>query len=789
MAGFLQVILLVMCGIILPGCGTSRMHAPIEFVNPFIGTNSTGNTFPGATVPFGMVQLSPDNGAIGSKNYYYDNDTIIGFSHTHLSGTGTGTSAKYANIMFMPTTGLLKFTPGIEQDSESRFGSSYSHEQEEAHPGYYKVLLKDYGITAELTATKRTGIHRYQFPESDQSHIIIDITRYPTHGKQDEAYIEVLGNDRISGYTTVREREGDIPFRWYFYAEFSKPFDSFGTINKGVPSEGSRLEKGMEGIGAYLNYQTNNDEIITIKTGISFTSIEGAKRNLEAEAEGKDFDLLRASAEADWNKELSKVKVEGSTRINKIKFYTSLYHTLLFPRTFSDADQSYYSHFTDSIYSDPGFTYYVDFSLWDTYRAVHPLFTILEPQRQNEMIKTLLAMYEQGGRIPLQTSYRNFYSEAMIGDHGSTMILDSYLKGLRDYDVEKAYEGMRKNAFEIGSEAKDSREGLQTYDELGYAAADRVRESVSVTMEDAFVDWGLAQVAKDLKRTEDYQILMKRSQNYRNLYDPETGFFRPKLSDGRWVPECDRRQKPEIVTDQYNHYYDCWDKWWIGVSPNRHYSESNAHQYLWYVPHDVPGLIELMGGKDRFVNRIDEFFNASSSNSGPYYVGVTGAIGQYVHGNEPSHHVAYLYDYAGSPWKTQDRVREIMETKYTIDSRGLSGNDDMGQMSAWFVFSALGFYPVTPGSSIYQIGSPLFERAVIDLGPYYAKRTFIITAQDNSGDNKFIQSVTLNGEVLDRPWVTHSEITGGGQLVFKMGPEPNKKWGINKRVIRTEPEK
>jgi predicted alpha-1,2-mannosidase len=752
---------------------------PADYVNPFIGTHGSGHTFPGAALPFGMVQLSPDNGEIGDKHYYYGHNTIIGFSHTHLSGTGTMTLAKYANILLMPTVGTRQLDPGTEREPDSGYRSRFSHDRESAAPGYYRVFLDDYGIDAELTAATRAGMHRYTFPETEQGHILIDVTRSPLHGHRGPAHIEVIGDNAIAGSTTVIEKEGDIPFTWYFYAEFSRPFDAFGTFLEGVPAEGRRTAVGRAGVGAYLDYNTRAGEQVIVRVGISHTGVKGALNNLRSEMHDWDFDGVKILARDTWNVALSRIEVVGSTRINREKLYTALYHSLLFPRTFSDVDGNWYSHFTGRVHADPGFTYYVDFSLWDTYRAVHPLFTILEPERQNHMIRSMLTMYRQGGRLPLQTTYRNFYSSAMIGDHGSTVIIDSYLKGIRDYDVETAYEAMLRNAFEPGKEDKSSREGLEDYVQMGYVPCDRVRESVSVTLENAFVDWGLGQVAKDLAHGGDHQLLLQRSQGYRNLYDGVTGFFRPRMADGSWLPECMEGQQPQIVTDGYNHYYDCWDRWWIGVSPNRHYTESNAWQYLWYVQHDVPGLIGLMGGKEAFVDRLDELFTVSSSHSGPFYEAVRGSIGQYVHGNQPSHHVAYLYNYGGAPWKTQERVRQIMDVYYGNGPRGLIGPDDMGQMSAWYVFSAIGFYPVAPGTSEYQIGSPVFEQAVIDLGDYYENRTFTVTAKNNSGDNRYIQSAALNGVVLTRPWITHEEITGGGELVFEMGPGPNKNWGVS----------
>jgi predicted alpha-1,2-mannosidase len=492
------------------------------------------------------------------------------------------------------------------------------------------------------------------------------------------------------------------------------------------------------------------------------------------EADGMNFDQVRANAGDIWNDKLNKIAVDGGTTINKTKFYTALYRTLLVPRTFSDADGSYYSHFEDRIIQEKDFTYYVDFSLWDTYRTAHPMYTILEPQRQTDMIKTFLAMYDQGGRIPNQVSYRNFYSHEMIGDHGTTTIVDSYMKGIRGFDVPKAYEAMMKNALEPG-DPNSSRVGLAEYTEYGYIPAETgIRETVSKVLEDTYTDWVLAQVSLDLGKTDDYNFLRERAHNYSNLYDPETGYYRPRLADGSWLPRCTRY--PEIVRVGNNSYYDCWHPDWIGVSPHRHYTESNAWQYLFNPQHDIHGLIDLMGGRERFIERLDGLFYTSSSNLGPMY-SVTSAIGQYVHGNQPTHHMAFLYNYAGAPWKTQERVRGILDVFYRADEWGLPGNEDMGEQSSWFLFSSLGFYPVTPGFPEYTITSPLFEKAVINLDEYYDNRKFTILAHNASLDNKYIQSAVLNGRTLSRTWITHDEIVSGGTLEFQMGPEPNKSWG------------
>ncbi len=779
--------LLSLCPVFLLfiSCNPQREeHNSIDYVNTFIGTAAYGNTFPGAALPFGMVQLSPATGAIRDKGYSYsksvhgrDSETILGFTHTHLSGTGIGHIAKYGNISFMPTTGPLKTDPGTEDNPETGYRSRYSHENEEAGTGYYKVLLEDYNITAELTVTERVGVHRYTFPDTCDGHIIIDITRERARPElHKEAFIEVIGNNQVRGYTTVIGFATGEPMTWYFFAEFSKSFDSFGTFNDGVIYENDRKARGTKGVGAFIKYSVPNNEEVIAKVGISFTGMEGAKKNLMAEVPGWNFDQVRKNAQDIWNEKLNKIQVAGGTRINKIKFYTALYHSLLFPRMFSDVDGAYYSHFLDSIIIEQDFRYYVDFSLWDTYRTQHPLLNIIEPERQTEMIKTMLAMYEQGGRIPSQVSYRNFYSWAMIGDHGSSTIIDSYMKGLRDFDINKAYEGMRKNAFESGLPDR-SLVGLDTYMNIGYVTAERERESVSKTLEYSYTDWALAQVSKELGKTDDYEVLMRRANNYKNLFDAVTGFYRPKFSDGTWLQICEPHKNPEIAVWGNNTYYDCWNKWWIGISPHRHYTESNAYQYLFNPQHDPQGLINLMGGRIRFIEKLNELFYTSSANEGPWYVGVTGVMGQYVHGNQPSMHVPYLYNYAGQPWKTQERTRLILESLYGPDAWGLPGNDDMGTMSAWYIFSALGFYPVTPGQPVYVLTSPQFEKAVIQLDEYYGNRKFTVKANHASGDNKYIQSAMLNGKPLNRTWITHEEIIKGGKLEFIMGPYPNMEWG------------
>ncbi len=815
----------------------SEQKKSVDYVNPFIGTDAGGHTFPGACVPFGMVQLSPDNGYQGVKAYSYAQKSILGFSHTHLSGTGPYTKTHYNNVLIMPTIGDLEVLPGVvkelnflankklqermnnisdeerkewdkmseeeikkkkhvilneekmkiiddnnmEEDGYYRsqtfngYESSYSHNEEVASPGYYSVNLKDYGIKAELTSTERVGFHRYTFPKTEEAHIIIDVTHSLTPGR--ETHVKVLNENQIEGYVTGdMEGSHNLPLTCYFFAEFSKPFISVGTWNGENINHNLKEMSGNEGVGAYVNFATSEGEQVLIKLGISFVSIEGAKKNLKAELPNWEFDKIKEQASEAWNKKLKKIEVKGGTEDDKIIFYTAMYHSLMFPRVFSDVDGKYYSHFEDKVLGTDGERYYVDFSLWDTYRAQHPLLAYLEPERQNEMIKTFLAMYDQGGRLPLHVSYKNHYQAVMIGDHATSVIVDSYMKGIRDYDIEKAYEAMRKNAM-VPGERPSSRYGLEYYKSLKYIPAEKVRESVSVTLEDAYDDWCLAELAKVLGKNDDYQLFSKRAKYYENLYDQQTGFMRPRKADGSWLEMCDTL--PDIVRTDIHPYYSCFDPLWVGVSPNRHFTESSAWQYLWHVPYDVKGLVDLMGGRKEFLSKLDSLFTMTPYESGKsQYAPLRSKIGQYVHGNEPVHHVAYLFNYAGEPWKTQKWVNQVRNEMYGTGPDGLCGNDDMGQMSAWYIFSSIGFYPVAPGQNVFVIGTPLFAEITLKLDDYFDSKEFTVKADDISSENIYIQSATLNEKPYTKTWITHNDIVDGGTLTFKMGPEPNEQWGI-----------
>ena len=734
---------------------------PADYVNPFLGTDYHGHTFPGAALPGGMVQLGPDTDIKGwdwCSGYHYSDNSIMGFSHLHRSGMGAG---DWGDILLMPTSGILKIEPGSKENPDEGYRSRFTHQEEQASPGYYAVNLKDYGIKAELTVSERAGFHKYTFPKSEVSHILIDMK----HGIGDlctDAQIKIVNDTEIEGH---RASMGFVKNQnVYFCAKFSKPFHSFGTWNEKNIKSGSREDSGTQ-IGAYVDYVTSENEAIEIKVGISYTSIDQARLNLDKEIPDWDFDRVKENAKTIWDKTLGKIEVQmdksNDEAYNKQKlviFYTAFYHALLFPATFSDVDGKYMG-LDNEVHTANGFTYLSDFSLWDTFRAEMPLLTLVEPQRNSDAINTMIAQYEQGGWMPTPQQFGNSYTNDMIGDHPVDVILDAYQKGIRNFDLEKAYEAVKKNALETppADHRSRGRIGLNDYLNYGYIPFDKVRESVSRTLEYAYNDWCVAQLAKVLGKTDDYEMFLKRASNYKNVFDTSTGFARPKSSDGSWLEPFNPR--------------------FIGNQNERHYTEANAWQYTWFVPHDVQGLINLEGGRERFINKLDSLFTISSDI--PSTVSdVTGLIGQYAQGNEPSHHTIYLYDYAGEPWKTQNMLRNVMDNLYGAGPAGLCGNEDMGQMSAWYVFSAMGFYPVAPGQNVYVIGSPEFSKVILHLDKSFNNADeLVIEALNNSKENKYIQSGTLNGKPLNKPWFDHAVIKNGETLIFRMGAEPNKNWG------------
>ncbi|SDL81283.1 GH92 family glycosyl hydrolase [Kriegella aquimaris] len=759
--------------------GYSQTKEPVDYVDPFIGTDFFGHTFPGASLPNALVHLSPDINTEGwtyCAGYIYSESSLMGFSHTHWSGVGMVNGGE---ILLMPTTSTkLHIAPGSLENPDAGYRSRFDHEDEKASPGYYSVKLKDYDVTAELTATQRAGFHRYTFPKSMNSRIILDVGHQigdMTKGEFSE--LKIIDNNRIEGAKAAGL--GKV----YFVAEFSKPFLYYGTFDasyKTPESDGSifpykNAEVGDK-IGAFVQYHTEENEQVLVKVGISYTSIEGARKNLHQEIPDWDFDNVKENAKKIWNKELSKITVNDATEDQKQIFTTALYRSLLSQYISQDVDGKYFGS-DGKVHEANGFDFYGSFSCWDTYRTQHPLMTLISPEHVNDYIKSIAAKVENYGWLPAQ-HFLNVYGESMVGDHLIPVIVDAYMKGYRDFDINLLYKAMRKKALELPKDPiphEAGRSGLTSYLEKGYAPIDKVTEAVPNTLELAYDDWCIAQLAKELGKTKDYELFTKRAYNYKNVWDSKTQFMRPKKYDGQFLPELGDNEQ-EIVKVGDHSYYKYFDPLLVGRRPNRHYTESNAWQYVWSVQHDPQGLIDLFGSKKQFIDKLDTFFEMSPVISPPKYVGVVGTIGQYVQGNQPSHHVAYLYNYAGQPWKTQFRARQVAEEMYRIGPGGLPGNDDMGSLSSWYILSSMGIYPMAPGSTTYTIGSPLFGEITLKLEK---NKTFTIRAVNNSKENKYIQSATLNGKTFNRTWITHEEITKGGTLQFKMGPRPNTKWGVS----------
>ncbi|HEY5915411.1 MAG TPA: GH92 family glycosyl hydrolase [Verrucomicrobiae bacterium] len=714
---------------------------PVEEPLPLVGTGGHGHAYPGATVPFGMVQLSPDTplqGWDGSSGYHYSDTAIRGFSHTHLAGTGVGC---LGDVLLTPTVGEVKLEPGTPGNG---YMSRFSHANETATPGYYKVFLDDPKVTAELTATERCGFHRYTFPAADDAHFVLDLV----HGVGNspvEATLTVENSTTVSGSRISNGWGGRRAA--YFVMEFSRPFESFG-----IDQDKQRLAPGVrEGRGrnlkAFVNYTTKAKEVLLVKVGISGTGIEGARKNLQAEIPGWNFDRIRSAAVGRWKELLDAVRVETFDPRIRNTFYANLYLCYQAPILFNDVDGTYRGMDRKN-HDGAGFQNYTIFSLWDTYRAENPLLTLLQPGRVDDMIQSMLAEYKESGlhTTPIWPLWGN-ETWCMIGYHSVPVIVDAYLKGFRGFDAEVAYQAMRDTAMQ-------DRNGLKEYRDLGYVASRQGEQATSRTIEYTFDDWCLAKMAEALGHQEDAQLFYRRSANYRNHFDRTTGFFRGRKADGSWrSPFVDNA----LVGDEY--------------------TEADAWQYALAVQHDVPGMIELYGGEGGFVRKLDALFNADSTIQ-TEIPDITGLIGQYSQGNEPCHHLVYLYDYAGAAYKTQQRVRQVMATLYDDTPAGQCGNVDCGQMAAWYVFGALGFYPVNPNSGIYAIGSPVITKAVVRLDKRrYGGRTFTVVAEHNGPENIYVQSATLNGKQLLRPWIKHEEIIGGGTLRFVMGPQPNMEWG------------
>jgi len=739
----------------------------VQYVKPIIGTQRMGHTYPGATVPFGMVQLSPETDTVsyeqnGKYNpdvykycagYQYDDHSITGFSHTHFSGTG---HSDLGDFLIMPTVGTLKLNPGTADKPKSGYRSNFSHANEVSAADYYKVKLDDYDITAEMTASTRVGFHQYTFPKSDQSHIILDLMAgiYNYEDKNVWTYLHVVNDTLVTGY---RQTNGWAKNRTlYFAMKFSKPFIAYGNRNyskkevyrgfwgkfnqsKNFPEIAARK------LRAYFDFKTEEGEKIKIKFALSPVSMDGALQNMQTETPGWDFDAVKEAGQKTWEQELSKITIQTKSLAEKQNFYTAMYHAMINPTIYMDADGKY-KGLDQNVHVAQGFTNYTTFSLWDTYRALHPLFNIIEPKRNDDMIKSMLAHFDQSPEhmLPVWSNSGN-ENWCMSGYHSVAVIADVVMKGNASFSTQKALDAC------VATARKRDYEGIGEYMDKGFIADEKNGVSVSNTLEYAYDDWAIAQMARKLGQTEIYNEFIKRSENYKNVFDPADGFMHPKLSNGTF-----RKNFDPLSTN------------------NQGFIEGNSWNYTFFVPQNPTELIKLLGGNKRFISRLDSLFTMNLPDK--YFAETEditrdGIIGNYVHGNEPSHHVAYLYNWTNQPWKTQERVRMILPKMYKPTPDGLGGNDDTGQMSAWYIFSSLGFYPFAPGSDQYSLGSPAVGGAVIQLPE---GKTLEIIAKNQSDKNVYVKEVLLNGKPLNQHFITHQQIMNGGKLVFVMSGKHGK---------------
>jgi predicted alpha-1,2-mannosidase len=763
-----------------PAFGETR--DPADFVNPLIGASTSlqlgeGKTFPGPTTPFGLVQLSPDTmtGGDNAPGYSYEHTTIEGFSFTHMSGVGW--YGDFGNLLTMPTSGPLRFASGRPEHSDEGWRSPFEHSTEIAKCGYHAITLNRYNVRAELTAAPHAGILRFTFPRSTESGIMVDLSRR-IGGTSTRQFVKVVDDNAIEGWVHCEPRDGgwgngdgQVEYTLHFRTEFSVPLHEFGVVSIDLPEgrlqgpsglvsdyfltddfytrvKNARVmrkfaEQEARHLVFYTQFPTCKDQQVLTKTGISFVSMEGARRNLREDIPDWNFEQVRNRARALWNKALSCVTIDGATETQRTIFNTALYHAMIDPRSVADVDGQYMGA-DKKTSSSSVYTYRTIFSGWDVFRAEFPLMTILNPGVINDEINTLLELAERSGRGYLERwEIMNAYSGCMDGDPGISVILDAYAKGIRRFDIEKAYAACRQTA--AGTGTKTNRPDNDFYLEKGY-----VPGQVSWTLDNAYYDWCVGRFAEYLGKNEDAKLFRLRARNYQNIYDSGVGFMRAKDRSG---------QKLE----------------WHGETAfGQGCTESNPLQQSWFVPHDIYGLIDLMG-KDRFAATLEDMFEKTPATFGwnPFY----------NHSNEPVHHIPYLFVYAGRPWLTQKWVRRILEQAYHAGVNGICGNDDVGQMSAWYILSALGFYPVCPGDNVYVLGGPLFGKAVIHLDSKWHKGTsFTIVAHGNSSANCYIQSARLNGKPLETAWITHAQITSGGTLEFVMGPRPNFKWGTSLKV-------
>ncbi|ANE49673.1 GH92 family glycosyl hydrolase [Flavisolibacter tropicus] len=714
-----------------------------NLVNPFIGTGGHGHTYPGASMPFGMMQLSPDTRMAdwdGSSGYHYSDSVIYGFSHTHLSGVGI---PDYCDVLMMPFSGEVKW-------NNKEYRSSFSHKNEKASPGYYEVLLDKDNIKAKLTTSYRSGMHEYQFaPNTNDGAVLIDLK----HRDQVlESYIEKVSPYELRGLRRSKSWASNQIL--YFYIRFEQPIQEFAVMGDDGKVVNTAIAQGNN-VKAFVRFNTTSNKVVKAKVGISGVSTDGAKLNLDTEITDWNFDKIRQTAKDAWNKELNKIEVKGGTKDQQTIFYSALYHTFLAPNIYQDVDGQYRG--TDlKVHKANGFTNYSVFSLWDTYRGYNPLMTIINQKRVTDWINTFLAQYQNGGMLPVWELSGN-ETFCMIGYHSVPVIVDAYQKGIRGFNTQLALQAMR-------SYAESDRFGLANYRENGFLSNEKDHESVSKTLEYAYDDWCIAQFAKMLGNDSVYQTYSQRAQYYKNVFDPQTRHMRGKVA-GLWYSPFDAREV------------------------NNFYTEGNSWQYSFAAPQDIQTLIQLYGGKQAFGKKLNELFTTASKLTGREQADVTGLIGQYAHGNEPSHHMAYLFNYAGMPWRTQELIHQINTEFYKNSPDGLIGNEDCGQMSAWFVLSSMGFYPVCPGSGNYDLGSPLFDEVKINLED---GKSFIINAKNNSSKAKYIVATSLNGKPFTANYISHTDVMKGGQLDFTMSSQPQKSRGISDKdvpvsKITTEP--
>lgn len=740
--------------------GSQAVKDYTAYVNPFVGTGGHGHTFPGPVVPHGMVQPSPDtriDGWDACSGYYYADSTINGFSHTHVSGTGC---ADYGDFLLMPTVGEQQYDSQDYSSQTLPYASAFSHQNETAEPGYYSVFLDRYGVKAELTATSRTAFHRYTFPETDDAGFILDMDYSIQHQTNLDMQVEVVSDTEIRGHKLTEYWAFDQQVS--FYAKFSKPFTSV-VVRDTLADQNGKMQPRCK---VLLKFNTEKDEQVLVKMGISAVDMDGAKKNLEAEIPGWDFDKVRSDARQLWNSYLSKIDVTTANETDKTIFYTAMYHTAVSPNLFTDVDGRYLGMDLKVHQGNVDRPVYTVFSLWDTFRALHPLYSIIDPQLNNNFIRSLLLKSREGGIFPMWDLASN-YTGTMIGYHAASLIADAYTKGYADFDLQEAYKAcLRAAEYDTtGIKCPDlvlpHLMPMAKYykNTIGYIPCDRENESVAKALEYAYDDYCisvLAEATGDYKNSQKYARFAKA---YTLYFDPSVRFMRGVDSEGNWRTPFNPKAS--------NHRND-------------DYCEGNAWQWTWFVPHDVEGLVELMGGEDAFVGKLDSLFTADSTIEGDLVsADISGLIGQYAHGNEPSHHVIHLYNYANRPWKTQELIDRVLKEQYRNAPDGLSGNEDCGQMSAWYVLNSMGFYQVCPGKPVYSIGRPIFDRVDVSLPD---RKVFSVVTKNNSGENKYIESATLDGRPLDEPFLTHQDIAGGGTLEIVMTAKPTK-WGVKPSKI------